>query len=594
MSQLAKSYFQYVAKSRLGVINSAAAPVLLCQGGHWALCASCEDVVVWDVRKGVALLTLQGGERTVRSLAVSRQGLLVAAGDEGGHVRVYDLSQYKNDDNMTQTEVVPVCSYKAHRSSVDTLVFVGRERVFSGGADSDIVCWDVVANQGLYRLKGHSNGVTGLAHIPALVAGDEEEEGSHDEYLVSCSKDTFLKVWHLSSRLCVQTRVAHAQPVWSLAYCPQRRLLATGGADQELRLWEVVPSGKGMYTRATAPSDQDDEKKDEMQDTDDVDVQIVRLVGDIGVMRRSSKRVVSVQFARGGRVLLAQSADKQIEVLQVRNDQELRQALRRRRTRHKAKQDETATDGSEAPSTEMHTVTAGMMLKRMPMLRVSAKVSSFSCHRNTLLIATVDNTVSLFTHRVEGDSSDEWQTVPLVELAKVDLPGHRSVPRVVALNADASALLSAANDSAKVWNVASRKCVRTLLLPAPALCAAFLPGGRHVVIGTKEGTLLLFELGAAALVQTLTAHDGPVWSLDVRRDGAGLATGGGDGKLKCFDLTLQDGVLQLEHVQTLELEHDVLCVRYSQERQGDPKYIAASTLDNSIRVFFTDSLKFHL
>lgn len=42
------------------------------------------------------------------------------------------------------------------------------------------------------------------------------------------------------------------------------------------------------------------------------------------------------------------------------------------------------------------------------------------------------------------------------------------------------------------------------------LCALFAPGNRHAVVGTKEGTLQILDIGASAVLDTLQAHQGPV------------------------------------------------------------------------------------
>ena len=56
-------------------------------------------------------------------------------------------------------------------------------------------------------------------------------------------------------------------------------------------------------------------------------------------------------------------------------------------------------------------------------------------------------------------------------------------------------------------------------------------------------------------------------------------------KLILFNFCSQQ--LTLEHVKTLKMDEDVLGVKYS----PDQRLVAVSLLDNTIKVFFTDSLK---
>lgn len=55
--------------------------------------------------------------------------------------------------------------------------------------------WDVVGEAGLYRLRGHKGEIT---DVKFLFDG---------RYLVSSSKDTYLKIWELATQHCVQTLV---------------------------------------------------------------------------------------------------------------------------------------------------------------------------------------------------------------------------------------------------------------------------------------------------------------------------------------------------------------------------------------------------
>ena len=165
-----------------------------------------------------------------------------------------------------------------------------------------------------------------------------------------------------------------------------------------------------------------------------------------------------------------------------------------------------------------------------------------------------------------------------------------------------------------------------------AICSVFLPGDRHVVVGTKGGTLELFDLPSATLLQSIQAHSGPVWGIDVRPDKAGLVTGSADKDVKFWDIRMREVAgegskimtrlgeervvrsitlanpktsanpgdfsvrqiktkqLSLVHTKTLKMTDDVLAVKYS----PDNKLLAVSLLDSTVKVFFQDSLKFFL
>jgi len=64
------------------------------------------------------------------------------------------------------------------------------------------------------------------------------------------------------------------------------------------------------------------------------------------------------------------------------------------------------------------------------------------------------------------------------------------------------------------------------------LCVAFVPGNRHIVVGTKEGFLELYEISSGALLEKQQAHKGAVWSLSVRPNKLGIATASADHTVK--------------------------------------------------------------
>ena len=71
--------------------------------------------------------------------------------------------------------------------------------------------------------------------------------------LVSCSKDTFVKVWDLDTQHCVQTLVGHRTEVWSFDVHPTEPILITAAADAKLRVWRAVRPGDAVPAAAAPP-----------------------------------------------------------------------------------------------------------------------------------------------------------------------------------------------------------------------------------------------------------------------------------------------------------------------------------------------------
>src|SRR5687768_1064331 len=100
------------------------------------------------------------------------------------------------------------------------------------------------------------------------------------------------------------------------------------------------------------------------------------------------------------------------------------------------------------------------------------------------------------------------------------------------------------------------------------------------------------------MIESIEAHDGAIWSLQIRPDRRGLVTGSADKEVRFWDFDMVEEEvgstikkrLSLVHMRTLKMSDDVLCVRYS----PDQKMVAVSLLDATVKVFYHDTLKFFL
>ncbi|ETO06600.1 WD repeat-containing protein [Reticulomyxa filosa] len=147
----------------------------------------------------------------------------------------------------------------------------------------------------------------------------------------------------------------------------------------------------------------------------------------------------------------------------------------------------------------------------------------------------------------------------------------------------------------KIWNTRTQQCIRSLHSEYGLKCI-FISGNKHVLVATKQGSLMLYDLLGSRLLQKYLAHDGPAYSMDLCPDKSGVASGGGDACVKfwTFDLVMNaktgEKELSLKLTKTLKVQDEALCVKYS----PDGKFIVVSLLDCTIQLFNAQTLKFHL
>jgi len=511
-----------------------------------------------------------------------------------------------------------IISFNGHRARITSLAFDhSGVRLASGGQDTDVVVWDLVAEVGLFKLRGHKNQITGLQFIhPATthdVAVDDDDDGhalevtngqsglddNHAGFLLSTSKDALIKLWDLGSQHCVETHVAQTNgECWSMAVSPDGMGCITAGNDGELRVWSLDMVG---LRQLSSYAGEEPER---------------RYLNERGTLYRHGKdRALGVAFHTGGEYLAVHGSDKAIELWTIRTVTEVRKSLarKRRRRREKAMAGESkAVNGEkhaedDKEEEEPETVDIAEVIVPYVIVRTGGKMRSMDWAGGRvgksmqILAATTNNELEIYdvpTKRREKRSKSD-EPPDYNRIFSVDMPGHRTDVRSVALSSDDRMLASASNGNLKIWNARTQSCIRTLEC-GYALCSSFLPGDKIVVVGNRNGELELFDIASSTLIETVKAHDGPVWTLHVHPDGKSVVTGSADKSAKFWSFEIvQEEIpgtkrttprLRLNHTRTLKVADDILSIRYS----PDSRLLAVALLDNTVKVFFVDSLKLFL
>lgn len=82
-----------------------------------------------------------------------------------------------------------------------------------------------------------------------------------------------------------------------------------------------------------------------------------------------------------------------------------------------------------------------------------------------------------------------------------------------------------------------------------------------MVVGTKAGELLVYDLATSSLIQTIKAHAGTVWSVHVKPNKLGMATGSADKEVKFWDFEYNVGS-NADQVENVQLDHKAFILTY--------------------------------
>ena len=430
----------------------------------------------------------------------------------------------------------------------------------SGSQDTNVVLWDVSAETGLFKLRGHKGQVTGVVFL------------NESNYIVTTSKDEQVKVWDLEAERCIQTLLCHGGELWAVAYHHKSSRLAIGASDSDVRVFKVSLDGDHA------------------------------ILSEFGTIRRSTgDRVTKMQyFDRGDdsdAFFVCQGAGKVVDVWRLRSGKE---AEKRKRKREKRKEEKKKKkEGEDIVEDQTDEIKASDELELVQTIRSKNKLTSFSVNPSKkskkyilrLVLATSNNMMELWdvVKNKKEDSGSE-----AVKAAAIDGPGHRSDVRALALSSDDSLCISTSNSGVKVWNPRKSMFISSIE-SGYGLCCAFAPGNKHAIVGTKEGTIEILDIGSASRIEVVDAHTGPVWSICLNPNGSGFISGSADKTIKFWEWTLSeedDGSshLSIECSQTLTMTDDVLSVKFT----PDGKLFLASLLDSTVKIYFSDTLKFFL
>ena len=277
------------------------------------------------------------------------------------------------------------------------------------------------------------------------------------------------------------------------------------------------------------------------------------------------------------------------------------------------------------------------------LVQVAAALST-----NTIELYSLDRDITPNHHQAIVVSKKNANLTPLY--------GHPTGVRAICLSSNDDLAATVSKGVCKLWNIAQRSCLLSVVLePPPAssssrsnskatyqgLCAVFLPGNTHVVVGTREGHLLILDTAASQVVYwEEKAHDDAIWSLDLfhtrqqtvsssdDNDGptmmlgnTSIVTGGADKRVKFWTLERQGnrndnntsdsdsddsdsdeeevfvpGAPMVVPTRVLEMTDEVVAVKFStsQFQNESRRMVFVSTLDCTIKVFFEDTLKLFL
>jgi U3 small nucleolar RNA-associated protein 12 len=461
----------------------------------------------------------------------------------------------------------------------DFAVSPNEEFIAIGYSNTEIYVynWD---GEELNHFTGHRRPISCLAF------------NSDSNLLASGGQDNDIVVWDVVGDNGVCRLTGHQNAVTDLKFIEGTSWLVSASKDTHIRVWDldiqacvqtVTVAASEIYALATvgynkviAAGKSPDFFSFTIADPETVSsMNPVVLTLEAQIARASKHRVQDIQISNDLTKAAFVTTGQTIDIWTVLTDEEIEKKRKRREKR-------AQKNGSVA--------TEVLPFELDQTVSLPSKLCN-CCFSNKQIVATMaDNSIVVLESSVaEGEEKAIFKQVHTTLSHNADIRGIAFFGHADDDEHSIDRVISASEGSCRIWDLESMQCVQTIQCGL-ATALAVLPGGRFFILGTREGNIEMGDASLGQIYNVTKAHETRIWSIAIAPGCTEIATGSGDKEVRFWNLGIKDGLPLLVHKKTLKLPDEVYSVCYS----PDGKYVAAALLDSTVRIFETESLTFHI
>ena len=194
-------------------------------------------IQLWDLETGSKLSTLKLAERyeAITALTFSEDNTRLISLDKLGKITHWDVATGKRLSNKSRR----VNSYDAVTVSQDGYTFA------TGNQHGKIYLWNSTTGRLLASIKGHTQFLKSLKSIFGWTDPPQDENiqtlafSSDGKMLASGGKDKSVQLWNTETRAKYATFREHKEWITAIAFSTDGETVASGDAGKVIKLWDV-------------------------------------------------------------------------------------------------------------------------------------------------------------------------------------------------------------------------------------------------------------------------------------------------------------------------------------------------------------------
>ena len=465
---------------------------------------------------------LKGHRAKVTSVALSKDGKLIASGSDDTSVKIWHLSSKREE-----------CTLISHTKKVNSVAFTNDGKsVISASDDNTVKFWNIEARREEFFFR-HAGRVTSVAVT------------WNDKYIVSGSADMTMRVWNLKEEREECTLTGHIGAVLALAAGPDSSFLVSGSADKSIKVWNIkertperiLPLHKNKVTCMRISHD----GMHLVSGSADKSVKIWSIHGRKEELEiQHSAFITSVAVSPNNQFVVSSSTDCCLKIYDTKRQQEI-------------------PNIPDYHGKEVHSIAVDCNSKWIVTGSADSVCYVYSIDLNAVEFKFTKHEKEVRAVAISPDgkfvaSGSDDQTIKYWHLEGGELvcsfAGHRNRVLAVAVSLDGLFVVSGSMDTTvRIWSIKHKKEEFALNGHAQNVnSVAITPDCLFIVSGSSDKTVKIWSIAARKEECTLNAHDGPVTAVDVSTDGMFIVTASEDKTVKIWNFkeqkrywTLADG-----------------------------------------------------